>query len=423
VFKSISKRLAINLKNNRLIGCFLLGFALAANAESGLFDISIHGLLDLRYQYSDAPPGETENGLGKFRTGGNTSRFRANEAALTLQSSLGWDWSAIATVKYANKQYNPLDLSEAFLSYRPVATSVWQFSARLGMFFPPISLENSGTAWSSPYTLSSSAINSWVGEELKTFGGEMRLNYQTKIGDRMGIFAAGLANNDTAGLQLAWRGWSLNDYESTLNDRLRLPNNIGIQTNFPKQATLTQPFLEVDGRPGYYAGFTAERAKLYSFRALYYDNRANPAAISNGQYGWHTRFYSIGLKTELPWSVILISQGISGRTTMGDKLGDLYPVDVGFWATSLLLSKSLNNHRVSLRYDRFGTNERDFLPQDNNREQGYAWTANYNLTLAQRHQLNVEVSHISSNRPARIHLNQSALQEEILWQLAYRVFF
>lgn len=420
---AISKQLAMTNKDKLLLGCFLIGFCFYAKADPSLFDTSLHGLLDLRYQYSAAQPGEAENGLGKFRVGGHGNRFRANEAALTLQSSLGWDWSGIVTVKYANKQYNPLDLSEAFLSYRPVSTSAWQFNARLGMFFPPISLENTGTAWSSPYTLSSSAINSWVGEELKTFGGELRVNYQTKIGHRLGLFAAGLANNDTTGLQLAWRGWSLSDYESTLNDRLRLPNNIGVQANFPKQAALSQPFVEVDGKPGYYAGFSAERSNLYSFRALYYDNRANPAAISNGQYGWHTRFYSIGLKAELPWSMTLISQGLSGRTTMGARLDTLFPVDVGFWATSVLLSKSLNKHRISLRYDRFGTNERDFLPQDNNREQGYAWTANYNLTLAQRHQLNFEVSQINSDRPARLNIGQSPHQEETLWQIAYRLFF
>jgi len=420
---AISKQLAMTNKDKLLLGCFLIGFCFYAKADPSLFDTSLHGLLDLRYQYSAARPGEAENGLGKFRVGGHGNRFRANEAALTLQSSLGWDWSGILTVKYANKQYNPLDLSEAFLSYRPVSTSAWQFNARLGMFFPPISLENTGTAWSSPYTLSSSAINSWVGEELKTFGGELRVNYQSKIGHRLGLFAAGLANNDTTGLQLAWRGWSLSDYESTLNDRLRLPNNIGIQANFPKQAALSRPFVEVDGKPGYYAGFSAERSNLYSVRALYYDNRANPAAISNGQYGWHTRFYSIGLKAELPWSMTLISQGLSGRTTMGARLDTLFPVDVRFWATSVLLSKSLNKHRISLRYDRFGTNEWDFLPQDNNREQGYAWTANYNLTLAQRHQLNFEVSQINSDRPARLNIGQSPHQEETLWQIAYRLFF
>jgi len=406
-----------------LVKIVLIGFSIPGEAKPDFLDFSVHGLLDLRYQNLDAQPGETEHGLGKFRSGGDNNRLLVNEASLVLQSRLGWDWSGTITLKYANKQYNPLDLSEIFLNYRPVSTSAWQISGRLGMFFPPISLENTGTAWSSPYTLSSSAVNSWVGEELRSFGGEARLNYQVDTGDRLGLFAAGLAKNDAAGILLAWRGWSLGDYEATLQDHLRLPENIGIRSQFPRQAILTQPFVEVDGKPGYYAGVTAERANLYSFRALYYDNRANPAAITNGQYAWHTRFYSLGLKAELPWDLTLISQGMSGRTSMGEMIDSKYAVDAGFWASSILLSKSFRVHRLSLRHDRFGTDENDYLPQDINREQGYAWTANYNLTLAKRHQFNFEISRIVSDRPARVSLSQTSQQEETLWQIAYRLFF
>ncbi|AEF99249.1 hypothetical protein [Methylomonas methanica] len=384
-------------------------------------EFSSHGLLDLRYQQAQAAAGETEHGLGKFRSGGD--RLYVNEAAVTLKMKLDWDWSATLTAKYANRQEQPLDISEGFLAYRPINTGGWALSARLGMFFPPISLENTGTAWSSPYTLNSSAINSWVGEELRSLGGEARLDYRLYTGDRLSLFGAGLANNDTAGVLLAWRGWSLADYEATLHDRLRLPTGIGINNVFPKQAPYTRPFVEVDGRPGYYAGLQAEQRDAYRLRVLYYDNRADPAAINNGQYAWHTRFWSLGLKAELPWQLTLISQGLSGRTQMGALIGAERAVDTEFWSASILLSKAVGKHRFSLRHDRFGADERDYFPQDPNQEHGNAWTANYNLTLAQRHQLNFEVSHIISDRPARSALSQSPRREETLWQIAYRVFF
>ncbi len=391
--------------------------------DTGFFAVNLHGLLDLRYQHADSRPGEIENGLGKFRFGGENSRVGVNEAALVVQTHLGWDWTGTATLKYADKQRNPLDLGEAFLIYRPVSTSVWHFSARLGMFFPPISMENTGTAWSSPYSLTSSAINTWVGEELKTFGAEAHVGYQAESGDRLKLFAAGLANNDTAGVLLAWRGWSLHDYESTLNDRLRLPENSGIQSHFPRQATLTQPFVEVDGRPGYYSGFSIERPDAYAFRALYYDNRGNPSAIANGQYSWHTQFWSLGFKAQLPWQFTFISQGISGQTRMGDRIDGRFAVDSGFWSASFLLSKQAGVHRFSIRHDRFATDENDYLPRDRNRENGHAWTANYNLTLAQRHQINLEFTHVNSDRQSGIDRGQQALQRETLWQIAYRLFF
>jgi hypothetical protein len=407
-----------------LIGSALLIQAKPSLSDEGQFpEFTWHGLLDLRYQHSDAAPGQLEQGLGKLREGGERDRWRSNEAAATLQVRLDWDWMATATLKYADRQSSPVDLTEAFLAYRPVGSAGWRLAGRLGMFFPPISLENIGTAWSSPYTLNSSTINAWVGEELRAFGGELRLDYQTEAGDRVGIFGAALANNDTAGLMLAWRGWNLHDFESTLNGRLRLPEGIGIHTLFPEQAGASQTFVEVDRRPGFYAGIAAERPQRYTLRAMYYDNNADPSGLSAGQYSWHTRFWSIGSKAELPWETTLISQAMIGRTTMGDLIGDLRAVDVGFWSTSWLISRPLGEGRFSIRYERFGSDERDYLPQDRNGEHGQAWTVNYNLTFAERHQVNFEFTSICSARPARLERGESVYQEETLWQVGYRLFF
>lgn len=407
-----------------LIGSALLIQAKPSLCDEGQFpEFTWHGLLDLRYRHSDAAPGQLEQGLGKLREGGERDRWRINEAAATLQVRLDWDWMATATLKYADRQSSPVDLTEAFLAYRPVGSAGWRLAGRLGMFFPPISLENVGTAWSSPYTLSSSTINAWVGEELRAFGGELRLDYQTELGDRIGIFGAALANNDTAGLMLAWRGWSLHDFESTLNSRLRLPEGIGIPTLFPEQASASRTFVEVDRRPGFYAGIAAERPQRYTLRAMYYDNNADPSGLSAGQYSWHTRFWSVGSKAELPWETTLISQAMIGRTSMGDLIGDSRAVDVGFWSASWLISRPLGVGRFSVRYERFGSDERDYLPEDRNGEHGQAWTVNYNLTFAKRHQVNFEFSSIYSARPARLERGESGYQEETLWQVGYRLFF
>ncbi len=222
---------------------------------------------------------------------------------------------------------------------------------------------------------------------------------------------------------LAWRGWSLQDYQATLLDKIQLPTGVGIQTHFPLQAAYTEPFVEVDGRPGYYAGLAVERPNNYAFRAQYYDNRGKPSAIQNGQYAWHTAFWSLGLKADLPWGLTLISQGINGRTQMGNEINGVFAVDVRFWAASVLLSKVWDRHRWSVRFDRFNTAESDYVPQDRNNENGHAVTANYNFTWAQRHQFNLELSYVNSDRPARLSLGQNASQEELLWQFAYRLFF
>ena len=50
---------------------------------------------------------------------------------------------------------------------------------KTGAFFPTISLENDDLGWTSPYTLTPSAINSWIGDELRTIGSEAILRCDT----------------------------------------------------------------------------------------------------------------------------------------------------------------------------------------------------------------------------------------------------
>ena len=62
-------------------------------------EFSLHGLADLRYQHLDAQPGWVDEGLGKFRYGGDVDRARLNEAAVTAHARW-WDWAATVTLRY-----------------------------------------------------------------------------------------------------------------------------------------------------------------------------------------------------------------------------------------------------------------------------------------------------------------------------------
>jgi hypothetical protein len=386
--------------------------------------IQAHGVADFRYLHTDSDS-QHNTDFSVFRDGGaNRDFFRVNEAALTLQGRISWSWTASITAKYAHNAKNPVDISEAVLFFKPVSTSPFRFNARLGSFYAPISLENTGTAWTSPYTLTSSSINSWVGEELKTFGGEATLGYYFENGDHVDIFVAGFGNNDTTGTLLAFRGWRMHDYEATILDGFKLPNQAHIQNILPKQAMTTQPFVEVDGRAGYYAGFNLERPGVVKFRALYYDNMANPTAIEKGQYGWHTRFGSAGLKASLPFEFVFVEQSMLGNTQMGGLVGNHTAVDVNFWAHSFLLSKKIiEGHRLSVRYELFGVHKNDEWVNNPNESSGSAWTANYNWLFLKHHQLNFEVTTATSNVAARSLQNIPASQDETFWQVGYRMFF
>src|SRR5207344_2211485 len=113
-----------------------------------------------------------------------------------------------------------------------VSTPGWLWSVKLGAFFPPISLENESTGWTSPWTLTPSAIDSWVGEELRTIGAEFHFEHRGRTGTFEGG-AAAFASNDPAGELLATRGWSRGDPASGWNSSLREPDVFAPLTGMP----------------------------------------------------------------------------------------------------------------------------------------------------------------------------------------------
>jgi hypothetical protein len=94
-----------------------------------------------------------------------------------------------ATVRASPDQHAPFDVLEAYGRYQPIATADRLWSIKLGAFFPPISLEIESVGWTSPWTLTPSAINSWVGNELRTIGGDgrMALSGRCARADRRGV--------------------------------------------------------------------------------------------------------------------------------------------------------------------------------------------------------------------------------------------
>jgi hypothetical protein len=78
---------------------------------------------------------------------------------------------------------HPFGLTEGYLEYRPYPVDGWRTRVRIGADYPPVSLEDTASGWSSPYTISNSALNSWIGEEIRTIGIEGNLEW---LGTRLG---------------------------------------------------------------------------------------------------------------------------------------------------------------------------------------------------------------------------------------------
>ena len=57
---------------------------------------------------------------------------------------------------------NPVDLNEFWIDVRPFPTNSIRWHAKTGAFHMPVSLENRGVGWSDVYSITPSALNTWM---------------------------------------------------------------------------------------------------------------------------------------------------------------------------------------------------------------------------------------------------------------------
>ena len=396
----------------------------------GTFSLGISGFLEGRAVVSSDTKSWEDKGLGKVRYGADSTGDRhaliRPEGAVVLSPQFGFDFSGHVVLTGNDQQRKPVDVTEAFVEYKPVPTRELGFKAKGGAFFPPISAENTALAWTSPYTITSSAINSWVGEELKTIGVE-GTPYWRGEDLEIDFTAAAYMANDPAGTLLAWRGWSFNDRETGFFDRLQLPPVRYIRPGgkLSTQASTEKPFHEVDGHVGYYIGIAADHVDYGKLSVLWYDNKADDHAFDKAQWAWRTKFLSVSYKTELPGDIDVIAQFMRGDTsviTIRPPVGPLVYTD--FSSAYGLVSKGWDRHRISLRIDYFKTSDEDiFVGQDDNNEHGVGLTAAYIFRPSVNQRVTLEVLYVNSFRPERVFLGTPARAHETQSQLSYRYFF
>ena len=401
----------------RLLLLACIGAAAPARAQ----DFQLHGLLDLRLVSAANEAGWERGGLGKTHYGGSDDGAHFGGAALHATWQIAPEWLGVADLRYQPRDHAPASLIEAFVRYRPVSTSAWRWSIKAGEFFPPISLENDGVGWTSLWTLTPSAINTWVGEELRSFGSELRVEYRGESNTWEAAIAA-YRGNDPAGELIAARGWSLGDLVSGVGSRLREPDAyadlIGVAP--PRRF---DPFVEIDHRVGMYADVTWRSQEFGRATILYYDNRADPSqyhAFNHGDelFAWHTHFVSLGAQTAIG-NLVLIGQAMDGKTVIAPPgfRGETY-----FSAGYLLAGWSLGAWRPALRIDAFRTLD-DPASIPALREHGNAITLALNWRPRDWLRLTGEVLRVDSSRDQRMAAGVASRQVDTQVQFNARVLF
>jgi hypothetical protein len=274
-------------------------------------------------------------------------------------------------------------------------------------------MENVDVGWTTPYTLSSSTINSWIAEELRTVGFEVsvkRDGFAPGSPHHFGADAAVFYDNDPTGAYIAWKGWSVHDRQTgVFNGELPLAPLPAIQPGGPiaTQAPYVEPFLEIDHNPGFYVGANYRYGEKFNLKLMHYDNHANPTANHGGQYAWRTWFDHVGLQVALPWDVGLIGQWIDGSTQMGPYAGPARLVDAYFDAWTVLLTRAAGRHRFSVRYDDFNLGQYDTTPSDNQLEWGDAWTLAWLYRYSPSLKFGIEYVNIYTDKRAWMYYPQS----------------
>jgi hypothetical protein len=372
---------------------------------------------DLRAVAADGEPSYLDGGLGKLRFDPDHDGLRLGYLRADWHPTLGQIVHVdVEAVAYGDHDRNPIDLTEAYAEIRPFPMGAWRSRLKIGAFYAPISLENRLRGWRTPYTLSSSAINTWVGEELRTIGTECDLDWlgmQQGLPFELGFTAAAYGWNDPAGTMIATRGWTLNDRQTTLFGR------IGPEP--PSPSMDTRMFYDISGRVGYYDGLTFRYRNRLEIRALHYDNRADPGAYAPviRNPGWRTVFDSLGLRWE-PGEWSFIAQRLHGVTYAGENADGQY----NEWAYDSafgLASWSRGPHRLSVRYDRFKMQQTESLYGFYSSDDGHAWTAAYGYQIDDRWSVMLEDLTIDSTMPARRSLNQPIAASERELQFAVRL--
>ena len=349
----------------------------------------------------------TTGGLSKLRHGEPDDGLNAARLFLDYRGRISPRLWTRVVADYVDDASAGLDLTEAYIDWQP--TSRNQHQVKLGAFYPPLSLENGDRGWNSPFTYSYSAINTWLGEEIRPIGVEWSMRRHVGYASsphEIVAFASGFYGNDPAGTLLFWRGWAMHDRQSRLNDVLPMPpmpvfRNGAVVGTTPHSL---EPFEEIDDRPGAYAGVEWRYARRGLVQLAHYDNRADPAAFRDGQWGWDTQFTQLAAQISLPAELGLIAQWLEGDTvwiTGARPNGTLSPfaevVTDGFEAKFMMLTRLIGGaHRVSLRYDDFAMAREG--PSSDPTDSGHAWTVAYRYERSARLSGGVEWLTITSRR-------------------------
>lgn len=330
-------------------------------------------------------PSWTEGGVGRFDAGAASPDNERTVGLVTAQAGFDWTplrWLAFHADGVARKEPSGTRGNRGGIvqAYADVYNEQW--ALRVGSFWLPTSRENVDPLWNSRYTITYSALNSWIAQEVRPIG----LDLQYKPSFYVTLGATVFRGNDTMGTELAARGWTLGNRIAVYDEALPLP--------YP---ATTKPFWhDLDGRNGYAERIRVQLPERASLQVTHIDNRAALIPFVKGQVPWQTRFDIVGGTVGAAGPMTLSAEWSKGWTTVGFP-GGSYTMD--FDTAYVVLSRRQGSERFSVRAEHFATRSHRRTPGDSAREDGRAFTAAWFHEFDPHWRTGLELVRATGDRP------------------------
>lgn len=313
---------------------------------------------------SHANAGELQwSGFALLRGASGDDTVALPHEDLSAQLQLGLDWWASpafgAHVHLLGRtdgdgRRDRVGVAEAYLelNLRPGGD---RLRVRSGAFFLPTSRENVDALWENPYAISSSALNSWLGEEFRPIGVDA-----SYFRGRAFAGATVFRGNDTFGALPPVRGWSLDDHWTVLGEWLPVDHEY-----------FTSVSAENDDRLGWSmrGGWNGEHLLV---QLTHIDNRADGLEY-DPLFNWGTRFAIAAAEyTRDDWTVA--AEDGWGETFLVTDAGKFTSaIEAGY----ALVSRRWGRSRATMRFDSF----RVLDARTNGITAAYFWTGIPRLRL------------------------------------------
>jgi len=262
---------------------------------------------------------------------------------LSAQLQLGLDWPLTPRVNAhvhllarnaGDGRRDAVGVPEAFVEVN-LHPGGDRLRLRGGAFFLPTSRENVDALWENPYAITSSALNSWLGEEFRPIGIDATYT-------RDGFFSGAtlFRGNDTFGALPPVRGWTLDDHWTLLGEW------VPVDAEY-----FTSLSAENDGRLGWSArgGWIGNRLLV---QLTHLDNRGDGEEYGR-LFNWGTRFDLVAAEwTAGDWTVA--AEAGWGPTFLVVN-GQRFTNDLD--ASYLLVSRQFPRFRATVRAETFRKDE------------------------------------------------------------------